>query len=117
MAIAVDGWWGGDTILALKQHYMTYFFDDHVHTQYQPNLDANTALVQPYWEGTYNPQNDALVALIQEKVGVPVDGIIGAQTIRALQAKMGTYVDGVLTGPSPCVMELQRRINSGRFLD
>jgi murein L,D-transpeptidase YcbB/YkuD len=45
--------------------------------------------------------------------GTNVDGIIGPNTIKALQKKMGTTQDGVLSKGSSCVMAMQKKINAG----
>lgn len=44
-----------------------------------------------------------------------VDGYLGPKTISALQRYLGTPVDGVLSEPSLMVMELQKRLNAGKF--
>jgi len=44
-----------------------------------------------------------------------VDGLLGDQTIRALQSYLGTVVDGVLSRPSMVVGEMQKRLNAGTF--
>ena len=43
------------------------------------------------------------------------DGLIGPNTIKALQHHLGTPEDGVLTGPSLGVQELQKRVYAGQF--
>lgn len=113
MAIAVDGWWGKATIIALNVYFGVSRYDGHVHNQWAPNIQENTALVPDCWETSSNPTGDVMIRSLQNVLGVYADGVIGTDTIKALQNRMGTPVDGVLTGPSPCVMELQRRLNRG----
>ena len=43
--------------------------------------------------------------------GVTADGYIGPQTIRAMQKKLGTTVDGVISNPSAMVRALQEWCN------
>lgn len=44
-----------------------------------------------------------------------VDGIMGPDTITALQKYLGTPVDGKISRPSPMVKALQKRLNAGKF--
>ena len=48
---------------------------------------------------------------MQRWAGVTEDGYIGPQTIRALQKKLGTPVDGVISYPSAMVRALQEWCN------
>lgn len=115
MALEVDGWWGSKTIIALRQHFFREGWSGAVEGQYTPTILANTALSGTVWHHSYNPSGDDMIKELQKYLGVSADGIIGTNTIKALQHKMGTYADGVLTGPSPCVAEMQRRLNAGTF--
>jgi hypothetical protein len=51
------------------------------------------------------------VRKIQEMVGAYVDGIIGPETITAMQIYFGSWDDGVMDGPSPLVAALQAWAN------
>lgn len=115
MALEVDGWWGSSTILALKERFFGQGWSGAVEGQYTPTILANTALVSSVWHHSNNPTGDRIISDLQKYLGVEADVIIGTKTIKALQTKMGTYADGVLTGPSPCVAEMQRRLNAGTF--
>lgn len=53
----------------------------------------------------------ALIKAIQKWSGVTADGYIGPQTIRAMQRKLGTQVDGVISNPSAMVRALQEWCN------
>jgi N-acetylmuramoyl-L-alanine amidase len=44
-----------------------------------------------------------------------VDGILGVQTIKALQGYLGTPMDGVISNVSPMVRELQKRLNKNQL--
>ena len=48
---------------------------------------------------------------MQRWAGVTADGYLGPQTIRALQKKLGTTVDGVISYPSAMVRALQEWCN------
>ncbi|MFD2654502.1 peptidoglycan-binding domain-containing protein [Gracilibacillus thailandensis] len=56
-----------------------------------------------------------VVKALQKKVGSKADGYLGPNTVRKLQAHLGTPVDGVISEPSMMVEELQRRLNAGTF--
>ena len=56
-----------------------------------------------------------VIAALQSKVGVEADRYFGPNTCRALQRYLGTEQDGVLSRPSACVREMQRRLNAGTF--
>ena len=46
------------------------------------------------WEWSSNPDGSQAIAALQNRLGVPVDGIIGPQTITALQARLAVPADG-----------------------
>lgn len=112
--LTVDGLWGSATTRALQKALGTYA-DGIVSGQYagnRPHLRACTV----GWEWDVCHGNGSpMVKALQERVGCDADGVMGEQTVRALQRYLGTYEDGNLDSPSPCVMELQRRLSAGWF--
>lgn len=115
--IAEDGWWGTDTTRALQRALGTPE-DGEVWGQVEAN--AQPALTSG-WVYDY-PEHDGspCIAALQERIGMTgkdVDGVMGPATIACLQLAMGTASDGELWGPSPCVAEMQRRLNAGTFMD
>lgn len=52
---------------------------------------------------------------MQKWLSVSADGNFGPATCRALQAKMGTTQDGVISPIFDCVKELQRRLNKNQL--
>ncbi|WP_349497105.1 peptidoglycan amidohydrolase family protein [Enterococcus thailandicus] len=44
-----------------------------------------------------------------------IDGLLGEETIRALQMYLGTTQDGIISAPSDVVKELQRRLNANKL--
>ncbi len=112
-ALVVDGYWGEATTRALQRHYKKVV-DGIVSHQWQPNIDANPALTTG-WEGDYTAIGSPLIRELQTDLGTDVDGIFGGADITSLQKRCGTVADGVLWGPSPCVMEMQRRLNAGMW--
>lgn len=112
--IEVDGYWGKATTAALQRHYGCSYVDGEVWHQYAPNVNANSALTSG-WICDSTLTGSPVIRALQEDLGTSVDGVFGTNDIKALQRRCGTYVDGVLTGPSPCVKEMQRRLNAGTW--
>lgn len=113
MAVSEDGYWGEMTTIAL-QTYFGQKASGQIWHQWQPNVSQHGALTGG-WNCDSTLQGDVLVRALQTMLGVAVDGIFGSGTASALQARMGTPVDGILGAGSPCVREMQRRLNNGTF--
>lgn len=111
---SIDGYWGKETSRMLQIHYGQFFGIGGVDHQWPENVAANSALTSG-WNCDRTGIGDSMIRSLQRDLGTPVDGILGTVDILALQARCGTYQDGVLTGPSPCVMEMQRRLNAGAW--
>lgn len=108
-----DGYWGqGTSALLAKQ--LGAFFNMYIYHQYYATIQANSALTSG-WHCDGTLVGDGLIVALQRVLGTTQDGLFGTNDIKALQARMGTYVDGVLSGPSPCVKAMQRRLNAGWF--
>lgn len=77
--------------------------------------EANPALTSG-WEWTPTPtEGSAVVEELQRRLGVDVDGLVGPDTINALETHLGFEADGHLDAPSPTVAALQQRLNRGEF--
>jgi|GEM_PF-3475355 len=114
--LKVDGVWGEGTTRRLQEVLGTTK-DGVVSSQSRTWKKANTALASG-WEWVADADGSKVIKALQRKLGVKADGVFGEKTIRALQKRMGTPVDGVLTrgkNGSPCVAELQRRLNAGKI--
>ena len=111
--IGVDGYWGTATTSALQRHYGTTV-DGIVSHQWAPNVSANPALTSG-WQCDETAAGSPMIRELQKDLGTDVDGIFGGADIYALQRRCGTVADGVLWGPSPCVKEMQRRLNAGTW--
>lgn len=109
----VDGWWGKQTTRRLQQ-YFGLPASGTVYSQWAGHEAGNPGLVSG-WEWVYSASGCALVRLIQATVGTEQDGIMGPETIKAMQRHFGTPADGVVSGPSPMVKAMQRRLNEGTF--
>mgnify|MGYP000072988053 CR=1 FL=1 len=86
--------------------------------------DVNDFLRMPNWYPvlaghtfltSFVKMRSDVIAALQSKVGVEADRYFGPNTCRALQRYLGTEQDGVLSRPSACVREMQRRLNSNTF--
>lgn len=107
--IDIDGYWGEGTTKAL-QAYFGLAQDGVVAHQWPDN--AQPAFTSG-WQYDYTQIGADVVRSLQSVLGVTTDGILGYNTIVALQTRMGTYVDGRLDEGSTCVQEMQRRLNRG----
>lgn len=112
----VDGYLGVQSITAWQQALGTYV-DGYVSEQgyedwyYTPNLVSA--------ERCYDASGSSLVRAIQRKVGASVDGLMGPQTVRCLQAWLNDNcgesldIDGIL-GPATA-KAVQRSLNDGKW--
>lgn len=88
--LSVDGKWGSATTLRLQKIY---------------NMK---------WQDGRISKPSALIKVIQKHLGVTQDGYLGPITIRAMQRKLGTPVDGkISSGYSNMVASMQKKLNAG----
>ena len=89
--------------------------DGVVSNQWRAYKGSNPGLVGGWdWQLIPNGEGSAVVKALQEWAGLPAtdqDGEIGPVTIKAIQRKLGTPVDGVVSNPSDMVKALQRLCN------
>lgn len=104
--IAVDGDWGVATTQALQRVYGTPV-DGVLSGQVKSAANANLFSAQ------WGRGGSLLIAKIQRALGVTADGYCGPDTIRAMQRKLGTPVDGVISRRSLMVSAMQRKLNAG----
>ena len=108
----VDGDWGTTTNTFLQEAFGTPV-DGEIWHQWEPNRQP--AFVSG-WRYDKSQDGSPLVRAMQRWLGVDPDGIWGEESTIALQNKMGTTPDGELWRHSPCVMEMQRRLNAGTLV-
>lgn len=108
-AIAVDGVWGADTTRRLQEIFGTGV-DGKISNQPTSNRKYCAGITAAEWS-TKLSGGSALIKKMQEWAGTIADGYIGPQTIRAMQRKLGTTVDGVISNPSAMVKALQTWCN------
>lgn len=112
--VLVDGRWGRATTMAL-QHELGTPVDGVVSSQALRWRDDNPGLTTG-WQWVRDPQGSLLITSMQQRLGVFADGIVGPDTIRALQRHLSVRaVDGEIWNPSETVRALQRRLNAGVF--
>lgn len=109
--LAVDGDWGAATTKRLQVIYKTTA-DGIVSSQY-PWTCFKGAVTGFKYEKV-NPAGSLLIAAIQRSMGLKADGLLGPDTIKAMQRKAGTPVDGSISVHSQLVMYMQRQLNAGR---
>ncbi|SFL85997.1 N-acetylmuramoyl-L-alanine amidase [Gracilibacillus orientalis] len=105
--LKVDGYWGSKTTKELQQALGTIV--DGVISNQSRNKVTNRIVSGI----TFGTGGSLVIKALQRKIGAKTDGYLGPQTIRKLQAYLGTPQDGVLSKPSLVVKELQRRLNKG----
>lgn len=109
--LVCDGWWGRNTTVVLQSVLGTPI-DGEVWHQWKSN--AQPACTSG-WQYDLTCKGSAVIREMQKRLGCKDDGILGVGTISALQAHEGTVVDGRLDPRSPCIQEMQRRLNLGEF--
>lgn len=109
--IAEDGLWGAKTTRK-AQHVFRTTEDGIVSRQLQRVKTRCKACGGGWeWNGNDADRGSQLIREIQHWLGVKKTGHMNSTTIEALQRKMGTPVDGVLSRPSPCVKAFQHWLN------
>jgi len=111
--LKVDGLWGSATTRRLQQELGTPI-DGFVSSQPLVWRQSNPGLTTG-WDWTQYANGSRVISAYQEVLSVTRDGKFGQNSIRAFQRRMGTPVDGELWKESAAIMELQRRLNKGKF--
>lgn len=113
--LTVDGQWGRTTTRKLQQIFGTPV-DGIVSNQYAIYKDENPGLLEGWdWQTKPNGRGSALIKAMQKWAGMPArqqDGEWGPNTCRAIQKKLGTFQDGIVSRPSQMVKALQKWANS-----
>lgn len=109
--LVVDGDWGAATTRKLQKLYGTTV-DGIVSGQYPWGNFAGA--VYGFQFDKTEPAGSLLIAAIQRALGIkPDDGLLGPATIKAMQSKLGTPVDGIISPQSRMVMAMQKKLNDG----
>ena len=117
----VDGYWGAKTTLKLQQVLGAPYKDAAISRQ-NPDHKWRMPACTSGWEWSMGDGSGSqTIKLMQAKIGVAQDGIMGPDTINAL---IGYYTgkgsgailkDGKLDEQSMTVKAMQRALNSGTF--
>ena len=107
--IAVDGVWGPELTRRLQEIFGTPQ-DGKISNQPTSNRKYCAGITAAEWSSKLSG-GSILIKKMQEWVGTTEDGYIGSHTIRAIQRKLGTMVDGVISNPSAMVRALQEWCN------
>lgn len=113
--IEVDGKWGESTTKRLQEIFGTTA-DGVVSNQWEKYKAINPGLRSGWdWDEKPNGKGSDLIRAMQKWAGMSAseqDGEIGTKTIKALQKKLGTPVDGKISNPSAMVKALQKWANA-----
>lgn len=109
--IAEDGIWGQETTRKAQKVFGTTI-DGIISNQYKMYASKNPGLSSTTFEWVSNPKYGSnLIRAIQAKVGSRVDGFIGNDTIKCMQKWLGTIQDGYVSKPSNMVKAFQKWLN------
>lgn len=102
-----DGYWGEETTKRAQEVFGTPI-DGVISGQLKSCAKYFPGIVSV----SYGRGGSALVRAMQFELCIPEDGYIGQQFVLALQHKMGTIEDGVLSKPSDCIKAFQHWLNN-----
>lgn len=112
-SVTVDGYWGTATTRRLQEVLGTPT-DGVVSSQAVSWQAKNPGLTSGWdWVSDSLATGSTVIEALQQRLGVTADGLIGTNTIMALQGHCGTPQDGYFSGGSTCIMELQKKLNNG----
>ena len=110
-----DGYWGSATTRRLQEVLGTPT-DGVVSKQYTGWKTANPALVSGWeWVSEAAATGSTVIRAVQQVVGSEVDGLIGPDTIRAIQRHFGVTEDGSFPEGAAGIAEMQKALNAGKF--
>jgi len=90
--------------------------DGTVASQAQSWKASNPGLASGWqWVPDSSANGCEVIRAVQQKVGAQADGLIGPNTIKAIQGHFGTVQDGCFSDQSSCVMAMQKALNNGSF--
>lgn len=110
--IPEDGWWGPNTTRKAQKHFGTTL-DGVISGQDRGDMRRVNRGGLQYDTWSIGSGGSQLIRAIQRYIGANPDGYFGIDSCRKFQAKMGTTVDGYISGPSDAVREFQHRLNNG----
>lgn len=120
-SLTVDGYWGTATTKRLQQ-VLGAPYQDGVISRQDSYWKSRCPGCTTGWEWTKNGLEigSQTIKLMQQRIGVTADGLIGPNTINALikyykSSSGATAYDGKLDAASITIKAMQRALNAGRF--
>lgn len=114
-SLVVDGYWGMDTTRALQKKYGTP--QDGVVSSQDVYWKSKNPGLTGGWEWVTNASGSQLIARLQKEWGIPNgDGIIGPNTIKAMQRHYKVPQTGTLTENAPAIRKMQQLLNQNSGL-
>lgn len=120
--LEVDGLWGEATTLKLQNVLGAPYKDGVVSRQKRDWKSICPGCTTGWeWKSSGYKSGSSVIKLVQKKVGVTADGILGPNTINALikyfkkYGSGATKCDGKLDRNSKTIKAMQRRLNEGKF--
>lgn len=111
-SLVVDGYWGMDTTRALQKKYGTP--QDGVISSQDVYWKSKNPGLTGGWEWVTNATGSQLIARLQKEWGIPNgDGIIGPNTIKAMQRHYKVPQTGTLTENAPAIRKMQEQLRQG----
>lgn len=108
-SLSVDGFFGKATTKALQRYFKT--LPDGIISGQYPNRTTRAIYSADFSTRT----GSNVIRALQGFLGINQDGYVGPNTVKALQRRFNTPVDGIISQPSTMVKELQRRLNRGKL--
>nr|DAX40659.1 MAG TPA: N acetylmuramidase [Caudoviricetes sp.] len=115
--LEVDGYWGSKTTEMLQGVIGATMGDNGIITSQAESNRGILAGCTSGWEFVADDaaQGSYVIGMMQNRLGVNDDGIVGPVTINALSEWYGLGGDGKLDAPSNTVMAMQRALQRGEF--
>lgn len=107
--LAIDGSWGPATTRRLQEVLNCAIKDGIISDQIRNPANQFIPSIQ------FGHGGSMMIRSLQALLRVPSDGNFGPMTCLALQRRMGTTTDGVISPVSDCVKVLQGSLNEGRL--
>ncbi|MDO5092986.1 MAG: peptidoglycan recognition family protein [Propionibacteriaceae bacterium] len=113
-ALDVDGYWGAATTTQLQKALGTPV-DGVISKQAAVWKARNPGLVSGWdWVPEAAATGSTVMRALQKKVGADADGLIGPNTIKAIQKYYGQPQDGTFAEGSATIKALQQALNDGK---
>lgn len=105
--LVVDGMFGNNTARRLQEIYNTQIKDGVISHQWKQEANKNV------WCAEFDSSliGSDIVRVIQKQLKINADGLMGSETVKSMQRKAGSTVDGVISPKSDLVRYIQIKLN------